>query len=233
MKYEPWILSMYLVLFSIIIAGLFNWKIGHGLIQSLYVIVSDRIATVTQIDLYAALVLTAGLITTASGVDQHTVEAAYRSHGRSLETHLFLRVVVTCTQVTFWLPHLARLEKELKWVFLKKSWNCWYYWFWCNETNLFTSLGSPSDPLQSDGWEIEFQTNTTIRIQHLFNNSCALSLLSLHFTHRDIQKHRYPSDFQPETCPMDKNNRHSCAPVRHRESPLCGPKRDLEREKES
>lgn len=143
--------------------------------------------------------LTTGLIATASCVDQHSAGAACRCHRRSLNTHLCLSLIVTCTQVTFRLPHLTWLENELelKWVFFKNDLNCGYYCFCCNETNLFTSLGSPSGPLQSDGWKIEIQTKTTIRIQHLLSISYTLSLLSLHFTHRDIQKRRYLSDFQP------------------------------------
>lgn len=112
----------------------------------------------------------------------------------------------THTSVWVWLSHVHRWHSdchtspgwrtELKWVFFKHDLNCGYYCFCRNETNLFTSLGSPSGPLQSDGWKVEIQTNTTITIQHLLSISYTLSLLSLHFTHRDIQKRRYLSDFQ-------------------------------------
>lgn len=71
------------------------------------------------------------------------------------------------------------------------------------------------------------------RIPHLLGISYAFSILSLHFTHSDIQKHRYPSDFQPSTCRQDKSNRHSCAPGRHQGISLCAPERHLMGEKEN
>lgn len=54
--------------------------------------------------------LTTNLIPTASGVYQHSTAAAFRYLGRFWKTFLCPSQVVTCTQVTVGMPHLARLE---------------------------------------------------------------------------------------------------------------------------
>lgn len=68
------------------------------------------IATVTFINSWAALMFTADLIPTASGVDQHGVGVTNWRHGRSFNTLLALGLFVTRTQVTVRLPHLTWLD---------------------------------------------------------------------------------------------------------------------------
>lgn len=53
--------------------------------------------------------LTTNLITTASSVYQHSITVAFRYLSGSWKTLLCPSLVVTCTQVTVGLPHLARL----------------------------------------------------------------------------------------------------------------------------